>query len=50
MFYKWKGKKVEMKQYVANISWNAGAVPLARNETHDKDIAIGLLEIYTGWD
>jgi 2-polyprenyl-3-methyl-5-hydroxy-6-metoxy-1,4-benzoquinol methylase len=40
MFFKWKGKKVEMKRNVANISWNAGAVPLARNETHDKVIAM----------
>ena len=29
-----------MKRNVANISWNAGAVPLAKNETHGKVIAI----------
>ncbi len=40
LFLKWKGKKVEMKQNVANIPWNAGAVPLARDETHDQVIAM----------
>jgi len=40
LFLKWKGKKVEMNQNVTNISWNAGVVPLARNETHDKVIAM----------
>jgi hypothetical protein len=40
MIYKGKGKKVEMKQKVANISWNAGAVPPAGYKACGKVIAM----------
>jgi len=40
MFFKWKREVVEIKRNVANIPWSAGAIPLARNEIHDKVIAM----------